>query len=132
LFEWQKRLSLARRVSKIQLMTDRIEINPRVCNGQPVIKGTRISIAAVLEQLAEGQSWDAILRGYPELTRADIQAVLDYARHSVLHTKPQAQADRGMSQGAAAPISQARPAILRQRHLRTCCGLGFFAVFRLA
>jgi uncharacterized protein (DUF433 family) len=58
-------------------MTDRIEINPRVCNGQPVVKGTRISVAAVLEQLAEGESWDAMLRGYPELTRADIQAVLE-------------------------------------------------------
>jgi len=68
-------------------MSDRIEINPRVCGGQPVIKGTRISVAAVLEQLAEGESWDSLLRGYPELTRADIQAVLDYARSSVLHTE---------------------------------------------
>ena len=68
-------------------MTDRIEINPRVCAGQPVIKGTRVSVAAVLEQLSEKESWDSILQGYPELTRADIQAVLDYARHCVLHTE---------------------------------------------
>ena len=71
----------------VQTMSDRIEMNPRVCGGQPVVKGTRISVAAILEQLAEGESWDSILRGYPELTRADIQAVLDYARHSVLHTE---------------------------------------------
>jgi len=58
-------------------MSDRIEIDPRVCNGQPVVKGTRISVVAVLEQLTEGESRDSILRGYPELTRADIQAVLD-------------------------------------------------------
>ena len=68
-------------------MSDRIEINPRVCGGQPVIKGTRISVSAVLEQLADGESWDLVLRGYPELTRADIQAALDYARQSILHTE---------------------------------------------
>ena len=62
-------------------------MNPRVCGGQPVIKGTRISVAAVLEQLAAGESWDSLLHGYPELTRADVRAVLDYARHSVLHTE---------------------------------------------
>jgi len=70
-----------------QRMNDRIEMNPRVCGGQPVIKGTRISVAAVLEQLAAGESWDSLLHGYPELTRADVRAVLDYARHSVLHTE---------------------------------------------
>jgi uncharacterized protein (DUF433 family) len=68
-------------------MSDRIEINPRICGGQPIIKGSRVSVAAVLEQLAADESWDSILRGYPELTRADIQAVLDYARHSILHTE---------------------------------------------
>jgi uncharacterized protein (DUF433 family) len=68
-------------------MSERIEINPRVCAGQPVVMGTRISVTAILEQLAEGDSWDDLLRGYPELTRADIQAVLDYARRSILHTE---------------------------------------------
>ena len=70
-----------------QAMSERIEINPRICGGLPVIKGTRISVTSVLEQLAADESWDSILRGYPELTRADIQAVLDYARRSVLHTE---------------------------------------------
>jgi len=68
-------------------MSERIEINPRVCGGQPVIKGTRISVSAILEQLAGGESWDALLAGYPELTRADIQAALHYARQSILHTE---------------------------------------------
>ena len=68
-------------------MNERIEINPRVCGGQPVIKGTRLAVAVILEQLAEGESWDSLLRGYPELARADLEAVLRYARASVLHTE---------------------------------------------
>ena len=39
------------------------------------------------EQLADNESWDSLLRGYPELTRDDIQAALEYARHSILHTE---------------------------------------------
>jgi uncharacterized protein (DUF433 family) len=66
-------------------MSERVEINPRVCGGRPVIKGTRISVAAILEQLAVEESCDSLLRGYPELTRDDIQASLEYARHSILH-----------------------------------------------
>ena len=54
-------------------MSERVEINPRVCGGQPVIRGTRISVPVILEQLAGGESWDSLLAGYPELTRADIE-----------------------------------------------------------
>lgn len=68
-------------------MSERIEIDPRVCRGQPVIKGTRISVGTILEQLADDESWDALLSGYPELTRSDIQAALEYARHAILHTE---------------------------------------------
>ena len=68
-------------------MSERIEIDPRVCGGQPVIKGTRISVCTILEQLADDESWDSLLRGYPELTRSDIQAALEYARHAILHTE---------------------------------------------
>ena len=59
-------------------VNERIEINPRVCGGQPVVKGTRIAVEVILEQLAEGESWDSILRGYPELTAPDIQAALRF------------------------------------------------------
>jgi len=68
-------------------MSERIEIDPRVCGGQPVIKGTRIPVAVILDQLADGESWDSLLKGYPELKRADIQSALRYARHSILHTE---------------------------------------------
>lgn len=66
-------------------LLERIELDPRVCNGRPVIKGTRIPVSVILEQLAEGESWDAILAGYPELTREDIHAALRYARESLDH-----------------------------------------------
>jgi uncharacterized protein (DUF433 family) len=66
---------------------ERIEIDPKVCNGKPVIKGTRIPVTVILEQIAEGESWEAILAGYPELTREDMHAALSYARTSVDHTE---------------------------------------------
>jgi uncharacterized protein (DUF433 family) len=68
----------------------RIELNPRVCNGKPVIRGTRIPVSVILERVAEGESWDTILTGYPELTREDIHAVLRYARASIDHTETEA------------------------------------------
>jgi len=58
---------------------DRVELNPRVCNGKPVIKGTRIPISVILDQIAAGDSWDTIVQGYPELKKEDIQAALLYA-----------------------------------------------------
>jgi uncharacterized protein (DUF433 family) len=66
---------------------ERIEINPRVCNGKPVIKGTRIPVSIILEQIAENVTWDALLKGYPELTREDIHAALVYARESLDHAE---------------------------------------------
>jgi uncharacterized protein (DUF433 family) len=66
-------------------LLERIELNPRVCNGKPVIKGTRIPVSVIIEQLAEGESWDKILSGYPELTREDIHAALLYAKASLEH-----------------------------------------------
>ena len=54
------------------MATDRIELNPRVCNGRPVIKGTRIPVSVILEQIAQGDSWDTLLEGYPELKKENI------------------------------------------------------------
>jgi len=71
----------------IMTLTDRIELNPRVCNGRPVIKGTRIPVSVILEQIAEGESWDTLLAGYPELKKEDIQAALLYAKTSLDHTE---------------------------------------------
>ena len=68
-------------------MNQRIEVNPRVCSGQPVIKGKRIPVQVILDQLAENEPWEAILKGYPELDRGDIQAALHYARDVVVNTE---------------------------------------------
>lgn len=66
---------------------DRIEIAPRVCAGKPVIAGTRIPVTAILDQLADRESWESILQGYPELSRDDIQAALQYAKAAIDHTE---------------------------------------------
>jgi len=60
-----------------------IEIDPRVCNGKPVVRGTRIPVTIVLEQLSRGESWESVLAGYPELTRSDLEAVMHYAKAAV-------------------------------------------------
>jgi uncharacterized protein (DUF433 family) len=60
-------------------MSERISINPDVCNGRPVVRGTRIAVQTVLEFLAAGDSVEDVLEEYPSLARTDVQACLDYA-----------------------------------------------------
>ncbi|MBU7024245.1 MAG: DUF433 domain-containing protein [Theionarchaea archaeon] len=60
-------------------MFDRIEINPRILGGKPVIKGTRIPIYLILELLQADYDFQKILDAYPFLKREDIKAVLEYA-----------------------------------------------------
>ena len=72
------------------IQMDRIKLNPRVCNGRPVIKGTRIPVSVILDQIAENESWDSLLDGYPELKKEDIQAALIYAKASLDHSEVRA------------------------------------------
>lgn len=58
---------------------DRIAVNPGVLVGKPIIKGTRLAVAFVMELLAERWSHEQILTNYPQLAEEDIQAVLHYA-----------------------------------------------------
>ena len=58
--------------------TDRIEMNPRVMLGKPVIRGTRIPVELILRKLSEGASEADILDAYPHLTREDVHAALRY------------------------------------------------------
>jgi len=67
----------------VEDLLERIEINPKVMLGKPVIRGTRIPVEIVLRKLSQNISVEEILRDYPRLTREDIQAVLSYAAESV-------------------------------------------------
>jgi uncharacterized protein (DUF433 family) len=58
---------------------ERIEINPDVLVGKPIIRGTRIAVEFVVDLLARGWSMEQILKEYDHLTRADIMACLGYA-----------------------------------------------------
>jgi uncharacterized protein (DUF433 family) len=64
-------------------MLDRIEINPKVMLGKPVIRGTRIPVQLILRKLGEGATDADLLDAYPRLTREDIQASLLYAADAV-------------------------------------------------
>ena len=57
---------------------DRIEINPRVMLGKPVIRGTRIPVELLLRKLGEGAPEADLLEAYPQLVREDIQAARLY------------------------------------------------------
>ncbi len=58
---------------------ERIEINPDVLVGKPIIKGTRISVEFILELLASGWDTEQILKNYPQLTKEDILAAFEYS-----------------------------------------------------
>jgi len=59
---------------------DHIHSDPKVLGGKPVIRGTRISVELILEYFAEGASIDDVLRAYPQLTAAQVQAALAFTR----------------------------------------------------
>ena len=60
-------------------LLERIAVDPKVMVGKPVIRGTRIPVALVLKMLGQGISIQEVLREYPRLARADIEAALAYA-----------------------------------------------------
>lgn len=60
-------------------MLDRIEINPHILRGKPVIKGTRIPVYLILELLQADYDFQKILEAYPALEIEDIKAALEYA-----------------------------------------------------
>lgn len=66
-------------------MTERIVIDPDICNGRPTIRGTRITAQTVMEFLAAGDSIEDVLEEYPALTREDILACLAYSSRLLGH-----------------------------------------------
>ena len=59
-------------------LTDRIEVNPAVMMGKPVIRATRIPVELILRKLAEGATEADLLDAYPRLTADDLRALLVY------------------------------------------------------
>jgi uncharacterized protein (DUF433 family) len=59
-------------------MLERISINPAVCFGKPVIKGTRIWVSLILDFLASGDSIETVLKEYPHITRDDVLACIAF------------------------------------------------------
>ncbi|MYA22021.1 MAG: DUF433 domain-containing protein [Gemmatimonadetes bacterium] len=58
---------------------DRITINPKVCLGQPTVRGMRVTVSVILKMLAGGKSVAEILEAYPELEEEDVLQSLRYA-----------------------------------------------------
>ena len=57
----------------------RITTDPDICNGRPIVRGTRVTVETILGYLGAGDSADDILQQYPQLTRDDISACLAFA-----------------------------------------------------
>jgi uncharacterized protein (DUF433 family) len=60
-------------------MEDRISVDSQICSGKPCIRGTRIMVKNILGLIAGGYPVERIIDTYPELTRDDVAAALDYA-----------------------------------------------------
>ena len=66
-----------------QELLKRITATPEIFGGKPIVRGMRISVELILSLLAQGETEDAVLDDYPDLTREDILACLAYA-HAVI------------------------------------------------
>lgn len=60
-------------------MSSRIQIDPLVCHGKPVIRGTRVLVSTILGALGAGDSVATLLEDYPSITAADVAAALEFA-----------------------------------------------------
>ena len=66
-------------------ITDRIEINPKIMVGKPVIRRTRITVELILRKLGEGATEQDLMHAYPHLTTADIHTAVNYAADTLVH-----------------------------------------------
>ena len=78
-----------------RLYHERIIADPRILAGKPVVKGTRIAVDLVLEELAQNPDIPELLAAHPDLTRDDVQACLAYARAVVIGEEVSPQPPKG-------------------------------------
>ena len=69
--------------AKSMAQFDQITANPSILNGQPTIRGMRLSVRRVIEALAVYPSWDDLRREYPELEPEDIRQALEFAARNL-------------------------------------------------
>ena len=67
---------------------ERIIRDPQLCGGEPVFKGTRVTLRTVLASLAEGDSVEEILADFPSLTASDVHAAIAFAAGSAQEDLP--------------------------------------------
>jgi uncharacterized protein (DUF433 family) len=65
-----------------------ISRDPQICGGEPVIKGTRVTIRTILASLAEGARIEEILEDFPTITEQDVRAVIAFAAASAEEDLP--------------------------------------------
>lgn len=64
-------------------LLSRITIDPQICHGKPVIRGLRYPVESMLEYLAGGDSFEAILAEFPDLEHEDLLACIEFATQSL-------------------------------------------------
>lgn len=69
---------------------DRFVRDPKTCGGEPVIRGTRVTLRTILASLAEGADLEEILGDFPTVTAEDIRAVIAFAATSAEEDLPAA------------------------------------------
>ena len=80
--------------------TSRVEVNPKIMLGKPVIRGTRIPVELILRKLSEGATEDELLDAYPRLTPDDIRAAIGYAADLVAHEETVLVGGTGRTSGS--------------------------------
>ncbi len=78
-------------------LQDRIVMDPNILTGKPVVRGTRIPVEGVLEQLAYNPDLDELFAIYPRLTRDDLRACLAYARAAVAARRRRKTGDHALA-----------------------------------
>jgi uncharacterized protein (DUF433 family) len=84
-----------------RIYLQRIVADPRILAGKPVIKGTRIGVDLVLEELSQNPDITELLAAHPDLTRTDVQACLSYAKDIVSGEEVSPKPPKGARSDAA-------------------------------
>jgi uncharacterized protein (DUF433 family) len=67
---------------------DHIARDPRVCGGQPVVRGTRVPLRVILGHLAHGETVEAIVKEFPTVSEEDVRAIIAFAAASAAEDLP--------------------------------------------